>query len=636
MSAEGRDEQGVAGDTSPPGEEGTGGGKPPEGTVPTQRVPRQAAGTSSRAPAAGSDAAADVTGAAAGGAATAGPSAAAATAEPPSDTDLVSQMRGGDSSAYDELYRRHAEAVRRYSRTCCRDEHTADDLTNEVFARTLQAVRGGKGPETSVRAYLLTSVRHVAAAWAKTQKREHLVEDFAVFVQTESKAGSASDVDTMDLGADVRAMREAEQTLVVQAFKSLSEKDQMVLWHTTVEEAKPQEVAPLLGMTDNATAVAAHRARENLKQAYLQAHVSQALTTGGECARYADRLGAYARGSLRTRAELGLRKHLKDCGRCREAAAEVVNLNEHIRLLVPVALIGWFATAGGAKAFGLLVGGSGAAAAAGGGAAAAGGGAASEGLGAPAKIGIAAGATVAAGAVLAYALAGGEPPKKPEAKPKPAPSAPSQPAEKPEPKPPPPPEPKPPAPKPKPKPKPPPPPEKPEPKPTPKPPAEPKPPPPKPAPEPKPTPSKDFPVNELSYDVFDWQRQEPGKPRVRVSESTPLWQRQGMSISNKQYAHGVTVPGRSSVTVDLNRSCSAYDAVAGIDDMTMGLGRARFSVFGDGRQLWQSPVVRGGQPAVPVHVPLDGVKTIRLVVTPQSSGEGVTVADWAQSRITCR
>jgi DNA-directed RNA polymerase specialized sigma24 family protein len=55
---------------------------------------------------------------------------------------------------------------------------------------------------------------------------------------------------------------------VVAAFKSLSEKDQTVLWHTTVEEAKPQEVAPLLGMTDNATAVAAHRARENLKKAY--------------------------------------------------------------------------------------------------------------------------------------------------------------------------------------------------------------------------------------------------------------------------------------------------------------------------------------------------------------------------------
>ena len=38
-----------------------------------------------------------------------------------------------------------AEAVRRYARGCCRDAHTAEDLTGEVFARTLQAVRGGAG-----------------------------------------------------------------------------------------------------------------------------------------------------------------------------------------------------------------------------------------------------------------------------------------------------------------------------------------------------------------------------------------------------------------------------------------------------------------------------------------------------------
>src|SRR5207244_9381972 len=108
---------------------------------------------------------------------------------------------------------------------------------------------------------------------------------------------------------------EAEQTMAVQAFRSLPERYQTVLWHTTVEDESPSEVAPLLGLTANATAVLAHRAREGLKQAYLQAHVSQSLTSGGDCARYADRLGAYARGGLRMRAERGLRKHLEECAR---------------------------------------------------------------------------------------------------------------------------------------------------------------------------------------------------------------------------------------------------------------------------------------------------------------------------------
>ncbi len=194
----------------------------------------------------------------------------------PSDTELVARMRTGDDSAYEELYQRHAPAVRRYARTCCRDSHTADDLTAEVFARTLQAVRGGAGPETAVRAYLLTTVRRVAAAWTKTAKREQLVDDFAVFAT--QAARPASDDDTLDLGADVRAMHEAEQSMAVQAFRSLPERWQTVLWHTTVEDESPSQVAPLLGLTANATAVLAHRAREGLKQAYLQAHVSTART----------------------------------------------------------------------------------------------------------------------------------------------------------------------------------------------------------------------------------------------------------------------------------------------------------------------------------------------------------------------
>ncbi|WP_251077097.1 sigma-70 family RNA polymerase sigma factor, partial [Streptomyces benahoarensis] len=334
---------------------------------------------------------------------------------PPSDAALISAMRAGDDGAYEELYRRHAEAVRRYARNCCRDAHTAEDLTGEVFARTLQAVRGGAGPDTAVRAYLLTTVRRVAAAWAKTAKREQLVEDFAVFAV--SAAGTSMDAgggpgSGVDLGADVRAMQEAERTLAMRAFRSLPERYQTVLWHTTVEEETPSQVAPLLGLTANATAVLAHRAREGLKQAYLQAHVSQSLTAGGDCARYADRLGAYARGGLRMRAERGLRKHLDACAQCRLAAREVADVNQRIGALLPVAVIGWFAASyavkaaavvAGAAGVGAVAGAGAAAAAAGGGSSggAAGGAAAGEALGLPVKVAIGAGVMVVAGAALA-------------------------------------------------------------------------------------------------------------------------------------------------------------------------------------------------------------------------------------------
>jgi RNA polymerase sigma factor (sigma-70 family) len=613
-----------------------------------------------------------------------------------SDADLVARMREGDTGAYDELYRRHAPAVRRYARSCCRDTDTAKDLTNEVFASTLQAVRRGKGPESAVRAYLLTSVRHVAAAWSRTQKREQLVDDFAVFVQS-AAAGSSGDNETVDQGADVRAMRQAERTLVVKAFRSLSEKDQMVLWHTTVEEAKPRDVAPLLGLSGNATAVAAHRARENLKKAYLQAHVSRTLTTGDTCARYADRLGAYARGGLRMRAEVGVRRHLENCARCREAAAELANLNQSIRTLVPVALVGWFATAGGAKALGALLTGTGATAAAGSAAAAgglktagsvgagggavgaggaagaggAGGGAASEGMSVPAKVVLATAVAAAAGAAWAFVLAGGDQaPKKPESKPPATHKVPRPPRE--------------PAPEPKPTP----------PKPTPPkatPPRHSKPAPPRsgpsqsaPAPTPPPThhtpppeppaptggptapPPADYRLDKLRWSVFGDGREELHEPTVRLTGGGWLWRRRGLRIGDREYAYGVTTHSPSSVTIDLHRECRSYDALAGVDELTRGTGAVRFAVYGSGgrkdpspgggagsavgagaagaagdgsspgKRLWSSRVVRGGERPVPVHVSLRGVRTLRLVVRPDGADGSWGLADWARSTITCR
>lgn len=85
----------------------------------------------------------------------------------------------------------------------------------------------------------------MAASWAQTARREQLVEDFAVFAV--SSAGAPEDDATLDLGAEVRAMQEAERSMAVRAFRSLPERYQTVLWHTTVEDESPSEVARCSG-----------------------------------------------------------------------------------------------------------------------------------------------------------------------------------------------------------------------------------------------------------------------------------------------------------------------------------------------------------------------------------------------------
>ncbi len=274
-----------------------------------------------------------------------------------------------------------------------------------------------------------------------------------------------------------------------------------------------------------------------------------------------------------------------------------------------------------------------------------------EGLGVPAKVGLAAGALAAAGAVIAYALAAGAPapherpraarttaaPVVPAPVPKPrasltaspaptmAPALAAKPASP-----------------------------KPTPSPTPSASASPTPrspepqpsasratptavPPPTPSPAPttpRPTPrtSTVYQLNELEYGRIG----DGTEPEVRLGGSSWLWQRYGLRVGGTTYRHGVSAHASSSVTIDLNRSCTSYDAVVGVDDMSLGLGAVTFSVYADGSRLWSSGLVRGGRPAVPVHAPLSGRRTLRLVVEPRSPADRVAVADWAMARISCK
>jgi hypothetical protein len=67
----------------------------------------------------------------------------------------------------------------------------------------------------------------------------------------------------------------------------------------------------------------------------------------------------------------------------------------------------------------------------------------------------------------------------------------------------------------------------------------------------------------------------------------------------------------------------------------LGLGKVSFSVYADGVRLWNSPVLQGGDPAVPVHVSLTGRKVVRLVVEPHGPLDTLGLADWAESRFRC-
>ena len=251
------------------------------------------------------------------------------TAEPgeptePGDVELIEAVRAGDIEAYGLLYRRHAAAAAALARQLTRSRAEADDLVAEAFAKVLDVLRAGGGPDAAFRAYLLTTLRNTLYDRSRRDRKLEWSEDM-----TRHDPGVPWE-DT--------AVAALETSLAARAFHRLPERWQTVLWHTEVEQESPAELAPLLGLTPNGVAALAYRAREGLRQAYLQEHLADGVGRDHEAT--VNRLGAWARGGLSARQRARVEAHLATCPDCRALARELEDVNAGLGAVIAPLVLG--------------------------------------------------------------------------------------------------------------------------------------------------------------------------------------------------------------------------------------------------------------------------------------------------------
>ncbi len=245
------------------------------------------------------------------------------------DADLVLRTRSGDSDAFGELWRRHYRSGIAVARSVS-FSLDADDLVQEAYTRIYQSIQSGGGPTGSFRAYLFTSIRNTAAGWGRARKETPIdvldtVEDPATSEQATSEA--------------------LDRSLTHQAFRSLPTRWQEVLWYSEIERMKPAEIAPLLGLKPTAVAQLTFRAREGLREAWIQAHL-RSLADGSDCQWTVERLGAYARNNLGPRDQRKVDAHLAECARCAIVASEAQEVGSRLALVLLPLTIGAAGSAG--------------------------------------------------------------------------------------------------------------------------------------------------------------------------------------------------------------------------------------------------------------------------------------------------
>ncbi len=245
------------------------------------------------------------------------------------DADLVLRTRSGDAAAFGELWRRHYPSGMSVARSIT-SSIDPDDLVQESYTRIYQAIVKGGGPNGSFRAYLFTSIRNTAAAWGRS-RRESAIDEL----------DSVADPDSTDQAAN----EALDRSLTAQAFRSLPSRWQEVLWYTEIEQMKPQEAATLLGMKAGAVSQLAFRAREGLREAWIQAHLRSAAA-GSDCQWTIEHLGAYSRGNLSNRDHNRLEQHLEECARCMIVAAEAKDVSKRLALVLLPLVLGITGSAG--------------------------------------------------------------------------------------------------------------------------------------------------------------------------------------------------------------------------------------------------------------------------------------------------
>ena len=169
------------------------------------------------------------------------------------DAELVRQIgSGNDREAEAELFRRMAPRIRLYGLRHLRDEHAADDLTQQVLITALEALRAGRlrEPEKLTSFVLGTCRMTVLDLRRGAQRKERLLEQFGA-----------------DLIAPVhQAMSLLDQDHLTRCVQNLKERERTVIVMTFYDEQTGADVASFLGLSEANVRVIRHRAIHQLRE----------------------------------------------------------------------------------------------------------------------------------------------------------------------------------------------------------------------------------------------------------------------------------------------------------------------------------------------------------------------------------
>ncbi len=178
----------------------------------------------------------------------AGGGTAEATGRPDSQLvqEAVGRAKQGDMGAFHFLYVRYAQDVLRYVNSFVHDQHEAEDITQNVFAKLITAIGKYQQREVPFTAWILRVARNAAL--------DHMRARRAIPTEEVRVADTGRAQVSQERGHDLR-----------HALEQLPEDQREVLVLRHVVGLSPVEIADTLGKTESSVHGLHHRGRRTLQ-----------------------------------------------------------------------------------------------------------------------------------------------------------------------------------------------------------------------------------------------------------------------------------------------------------------------------------------------------------------------------------
>ena len=129
------------------------------------------------------------------------------------------------------------------------------------------------------------------------------------------------------------------------------------------------------------------------------------------------------------------------------------------------------------------------------------------------------------------------------------------------------------------------------------------------------------------------------KPELVVLANYDPIQRNGhggepLKIKETEFARGLFCHAPSKIVVRLPSPGKTFSSMAGIISVAGDRGSVKYTVYVRDKKVFQSDVRRGGMPALPVRVDLDGAMSFTIAIDNGGDGINFDQSCWADAKVT--